>query len=63
MKPMSTRELEMRHRSLDEEISRLERRGIHMTPAERLQAAELKKLRLQTKDQIYEVQKDKDSVP
>jgi len=45
--------LELRHRTLDKQIHKLDRRGEHMTPAERERAAELKKRRLATKDQLY----------
>jgi hypothetical protein len=46
-------ELELRHRALDEQIHKLDRRGFHMTPEEQLRAAELKKRRLATKDQLF----------
>ncbi len=46
-------ELELRHRSLDAEIHKLDRRGFHMTPEEQMRAAELKKRRLATKDQLF----------
>jgi hypothetical protein len=46
-------ELELRHRSLDAEIHKLDRRGFHMTPEEQTRAAELKKRRLATKDQLF----------
>ena len=45
-------ELEARHRTLDLQIKKLDRRGMHMTPHEQLQAMELKKLRLATKDKL-----------
>jgi uncharacterized protein YdcH (DUF465 family) len=45
-------ELETTHRSLDRQIKKLNHRGSHMTPQERSVAAELKKLRLATKDRI-----------
>ena len=48
-------ELEAQHRSLDEQITRLERRGIHMTPSERETASQLKKLRLATKDRLVDM--------
>ncbi len=53
MKHIDTRELEVRHHSLDQAIHKLDRRGFRMTPEERQRAAELKKLRLATKDQLY----------
>jgi hypothetical protein len=46
-------ELENRRRALDVEIHRLDRRGSHMTPNDRLRATELKKLRLAAKDRLY----------
>jgi uncharacterized protein YdcH (DUF465 family) len=45
--------LELRHRSLDQQIHKLDRRGGHMTPQEREQATELKKQRLAMKDALY----------
>jgi uncharacterized protein YdcH (DUF465 family) len=53
MKSMDVRVLELRHRTLDREIHKLDRRGMRMTPEERLRAAELKKRRLAAKDQLY----------
>jgi uncharacterized protein YdcH (DUF465 family) len=53
MKSMDVRVLELRHRTLDREIHKLDRRGMRMTPDERTRAAELKKHRLATKDQLY----------
>jgi uncharacterized protein YdcH (DUF465 family) len=53
MKILDVRVLELRHRTLDREIHKLERRGSHMTPLERERATELKKRRLATKDQLY----------
>jgi hypothetical protein len=44
--------LELRRRALELEIHRLDRRGFHMTPEDRMRAAELKKHRLATKDQL-----------
>jgi uncharacterized protein YdcH (DUF465 family) len=53
MKILDVRVLELRHRALDKQIHKLDRRGIHMTPADRERATELKKRRLVTKDQLY----------
>jgi uncharacterized protein YdcH (DUF465 family) len=53
MKHVSIRELELRGRTLDNEIHRLERRGAHMTPEDRVRASILKKQRLATKDQLF----------
>ena len=53
MKILDVRMLELRHRTLDRQIHKLDRRGEHMTPQERERAAELKKRRLATKDQLY----------
>jgi uncharacterized protein YdcH (DUF465 family) len=53
MKRSDIRELELRHRALNHQIHKLERRGLHMTPEDRARASELKKRRLATKDQIF----------
>jgi uncharacterized protein YdcH (DUF465 family) len=53
MKILDVHVLELRHRTLDKQIHKLDRRGEHMTPAGRERAAELKKRRLATKDQLY----------
>jgi hypothetical protein len=53
MKRIDVHELELRSHSLEQAIHELDRRGCHMTPEERLRAAELKRLRLVTKDQLY----------
>ncbi len=53
MNRIDVRELELRHRALSYQIHKLERRGLHMTPEDRVRAAELKKRRLATKDQLY----------
>ena len=55
MKPMSLRELESQHQTLEHQIKRLERRGMHMTPTEVERSAELKRRRLQTKDRIVDI--------
>jgi hypothetical protein len=49
---LSLGELENNAKSLDLQILKLERRGWHMTPEEQSRAAELKKLRLATKDRL-----------
>jgi hypothetical protein len=53
MKHLDIRELELRGRSLETEIHRLDRRGLHMTPEDRLRSTLLKKQRLATKDQLF----------
>jgi len=53
MKILDAHVLELRHRALEKEIHKLDRRGIHMTPHDRERASELKKHRLATKDQLY----------
>jgi uncharacterized protein YdcH (DUF465 family) len=53
MKILDVHMLELRHRTLDKEIHKLDRRGEHMTPLERERSTELKKRRLATKDQLY----------
>lgn len=45
------RELELKHRSLDDAVTRLGRRA-YLTPGEQREFAELKKQKLATKDQI-----------
>jgi hypothetical protein len=56
MKRIDIRELEIRHHLLDREIHELDRRAEHMTPSERFRAAELKRQRVVTKDQIVSLQ-------
>jgi uncharacterized protein YdcH (DUF465 family) len=53
MKILDVHVLELRHRTLDQQIHKLDRRGEHMTPRERERATELKKRRLAAKDQLY----------
>ena len=48
-------DLENEHRILDRQIKKLNHRGSHMTPHERLEVTELKKLRLATKDRLATV--------
>lgn len=55
MKRITVPELESQHRSLDREIKRLERRGMHMTPPEQERTVELKKRRLVTKDRLVDL--------
>jgi hypothetical protein len=57
MKRFTVPELETQHKNLDMEIKRLERRGMHMTPPEQERAAELKKRRLATKDQLIDLRR------
>jgi hypothetical protein len=52
MRHYDVHELELRRRVLDEQIHKLDRRGLHMTPEDRVRASELKKRRLDTKDQL-----------
>jgi uncharacterized protein YdcH (DUF465 family) len=52
MKHLDVRILELRHRALEQQIHKLDRRGVHMTPTDRERATELKKRRLVTKDQL-----------
>jgi len=53
MRQIDVRELEIRRRTLEEQIHEIERRGIHMTPEEHFRAVQLKKRRLVTKDRLY----------
>jgi hypothetical protein len=57
MKRLSLGELEVRTRSLDMEIKRIERRGIHMTPHDLERAAVLKRMRVHTKDKLDELKR------
>ncbi|HLV66238.1 MAG TPA: YdcH family protein [Polyangiaceae bacterium] len=45
------RELELKHRNLDDAVTRLGRRA-YLTPVEQREFAELKKRKLMTKDQL-----------
>jgi uncharacterized protein YdcH (DUF465 family) len=54
---VSVQELEAQHRVLDRQIKKLNHRGQHMTPVERYEAAELKKLRLAAKDRLLQYAK------
>jgi len=51
----SVSDLEAQTRDLEHQIHKLERRGLHMTPAEQEQAARLKKLRLVNKDRLASI--------
>ena len=56
MKPVSLEDLERRHRSLDSEVSRLERQ-VYLTSVEQHQIVELKKEKLRTRDLIADLRK------
>jgi hypothetical protein len=56
MKPVSLEDLERRHRSLDSEVNRLERRT-YLTSTEQHQVAELKKEKLRTRDLIEDLRR------
>jgi hypothetical protein len=45
-------ELEAQSRALELQIMKLDRRGAHITPPERIRATHLKKLRLAAKDRL-----------
>lgn len=45
-------ELEAQSRALELQIMKLDRRGAHLTPPERMRATQLKKLRLAAKDRL-----------
>ena len=57
MKHVDIRELESRSQTLEREIHKLDRRGAHMTPEDRVRSVELKKRRLATKDQLLALRK------
>ncbi len=59
MKRITAPELESRRHSLDLAIHELDRRGNHMTPEDRQRAAELKKQRLATMDQLASLRSPK----
>jgi hypothetical protein len=54
MKRSDILELELRHRNLEWQIHKLDRRGLHMTPEDRDRSTQLKKQRLATKDELFE---------
>jgi len=49
--------LQQLHRSLDDEVRRLERRAF-LTPDEQRQVSELKKQKLAAKDEIFAIKRD-----
>jgi uncharacterized protein YdcH (DUF465 family) len=49
-------ELEQRHKSLDQAVSRLERR-LYLTPLEQRQVTDLKKQKLRTKDLLFSLKR------
>ena len=55
MTRLSLGELEQNAKTLELQIQKLERSGWHMTPEEQSRAAELKKIRLVTKDRLDEL--------
>ena len=55
MTRLSLGELVDTARTLDLQILKLDRRGVHATPEDLHRAAELKKIRLQTKDRLREL--------
>ena len=56
MKTVSLEDLERRHRSLDSEVHRLERR-VYLTSGEQQQVMELKKEKLRTRDLIEDLRR------
>jgi len=52
---LSVNELETQHRTLDKQIRRIERRGPRMTLPDQRQVAELKKVKLALKDQLFTI--------
>lgn len=50
--------LERKHRNLSEEVRRLERRA-YLTPDEQRTISDLKKQKLQAKDQIFALKRDR----
>jgi len=49
-------ELEQKHRTLDQEVSRLERR-LYLTPLEQRHVTDLKKEKLRTKDLLFSLKR------
>jgi uncharacterized protein YdcH (DUF465 family) len=49
-------ELEQKHRTLDQQVSRLERRT-YLTPLEQRQVTDLKKEKLRTKDLLFSLRR------
>jgi uncharacterized protein YdcH (DUF465 family) len=56
MKPVSLEDLERRHRSLDSEVHRLERR-VYLSTIEQHQVAEMKKEKLRTRDLMEDLRR------
>ncbi len=56
------RELELRHRDLDEAVTRLGRRA-YLTPGEQREISELKKQKLLAKDQLTVLRRNSDIPP
>lgn len=52
---LSVTDLETQHRTLDKQIRRIERRGPRMTLPDQRQVAELKKVKLALKDQLFTI--------
>lgn len=57
MRISSVTALEARHRDLDRQIHRLERRGTLLSSPDRDRALQLKRLKLATKDQLTALRK------
>jgi uncharacterized protein YdcH (DUF465 family) len=55
-------ELEVRHRSLSQEVYRLERRA-YLTPNEQREMTNLKKQKLATKDELYAIRRNSSRPP
>ncbi len=56
MKAVSLEDLERRHRSLDSEVHRLERR-VYLTSMEQHRVSEMKKEKLRTRDRIADLRR------
>jgi hypothetical protein len=52
---LSVNDLETQHRTLDKQIRRIERRGPLMTLPDQRRVAELKKVKLAVKDQLFTI--------
>jgi hypothetical protein len=52
---LSLTDLETQHRTLDKEIRRIERRGHLLAPPDQHRVAELKKVKLALKDQLFTI--------
>ena len=53
----SVSDLEAKTRDLEQQIHKLDRRGLHMTPWEQEESTRLKKLRLANKDRLASLPK------